>query len=823
MSKRDSNALYNRLMNKEGKRAEKLAEAKLKKKQEELQECTHAPKINKKFNKRMKQREQITKRVNDILEQRQKKLIQTKKIEKMKEEDELDQNCTFKPKINKKSINLTKNKWINKNRRELTESQERRAQTLMRLKQLIQEENKRCGVLLESLDYTNCNFEDEKQSLSKLNRAEQDLQASLGLNTLSASRDSRGSESSKWHRRSAKNSLSRSRLLKNLAASGEFPVKMLNLLERNRSLSRLDEQLEKKDILGYRKSSVPSTREDYRFLECSASNFRNASVEKALRLENLSTSQFQSKRDQVRSKFSSKLRRSEDCLQGLNPDSKNFSRHKAGKSATSFIGHQRRQSGSNLNLNKTTLAPAAKKTRGKNSSVSRPRKSVSRPKKESEKKESKVNRRKKAKKSIKTGTKKNNEKSIFKRKVVVLNENDEFESLEVYLEKQKKIQERLQEEKKMKEIDQQQRIVEQLGLQAHDINPPHIVFETPGKNAGTNQPSYESSKEHNKNLLIEKFQNIVKGIEHKQEHKQEPPKKGSKMRASTENLKNSKNSKKSTPAAEALKEVSNASSVSRKLHKRRASNAVTNFSEFDELDKALDTCQGSTVDFREIVKQNLRGQLSQPNQLFSEVGQFSQQRKIKKSRKVLKKQSREKIENKENLIDHQNYNIKSFSKLARDNKKVVPKSETRPRRARKRTRSKSKRLPPQIKGKFQEDRLSKKSSLNHDLSDTAILIRNSGESGVKQKNQIQRKTKKMVKNVFKGHLKKTSQQSSEQDTSLPPSFPPCTGAEAPKPGDIFKRDFLVINGQKIYFNEETLSNFIDPQRTAKLLGQATYK
>jgi hypothetical protein len=100
MTKQDSDALYNRLMERQGKKRERIAKVKRKYKQEQYMECTYKPKINKRKNGQRKMKG-ISKRVDEILNFREKKKEELKKRRLDREQDEL-KNCTFKPKINKK-------------------------------------------------------------------------------------------------------------------------------------------------------------------------------------------------------------------------------------------------------------------------------------------------------------------------------------------------------------------------------------------------------------------------------------------------------------------------------------------------------------------------------------------------------------------------------------------------------------------------------------------------------------------------------------------------------------------------------------------------
>jgi len=100
LTKEDSDALYQRLMDRQGRKKDRIAEAKRKYKREEYSECTYKPKINRKkgYRRNMKG---ISNRVGEILECREKKKEEIKKRRRLKEESEL-KNCTFKPKINRK-------------------------------------------------------------------------------------------------------------------------------------------------------------------------------------------------------------------------------------------------------------------------------------------------------------------------------------------------------------------------------------------------------------------------------------------------------------------------------------------------------------------------------------------------------------------------------------------------------------------------------------------------------------------------------------------------------------------------------------------------
>lgn len=103
-TKSDSDAFYKRIMDRQGKKRQKIAEAKKRYKQEEFLECTYKPKINRKKGKKRKMKG-ICNRVDEILQCREKKKMKIRKMREMEKEHEMNM-CTFRPKINKRKNNM---------------------------------------------------------------------------------------------------------------------------------------------------------------------------------------------------------------------------------------------------------------------------------------------------------------------------------------------------------------------------------------------------------------------------------------------------------------------------------------------------------------------------------------------------------------------------------------------------------------------------------------------------------------------------------------------------------------------------------------------
>lgn len=85
----------------QGRSRSKIAEVKKKYKKKEYSECTYQPKINKSSKKKTPYRKNITNRIDEILEQRERKRENLKKRQMLNKEKDLMENCTFAPKINR--------------------------------------------------------------------------------------------------------------------------------------------------------------------------------------------------------------------------------------------------------------------------------------------------------------------------------------------------------------------------------------------------------------------------------------------------------------------------------------------------------------------------------------------------------------------------------------------------------------------------------------------------------------------------------------------------------------------------------------------------
>lgn len=121
LSIQESNAIYNRLMEHQGKKKTRIAQVKKMYKTRQYSECTYQPKINK-SSKKITQRKNISNRVNEILEKREKKRELMKRREQKSKEIHLMENCTFAPKINRKKKKRKKRRE-SKNKRKLREQE----------------------------------------------------------------------------------------------------------------------------------------------------------------------------------------------------------------------------------------------------------------------------------------------------------------------------------------------------------------------------------------------------------------------------------------------------------------------------------------------------------------------------------------------------------------------------------------------------------------------------------------------------------------------------------------------------------------------------
>lgn len=108
-------------MEHQGKSKTRIAQVTKMYKTKEYSECTYKPKINKSCKK--SSRKGLPNRVSEILENRERKREILKKREQKNKEKDLMENCTFAPKINKRASKQKNNQRI-KNRREMSKDEE---------------------------------------------------------------------------------------------------------------------------------------------------------------------------------------------------------------------------------------------------------------------------------------------------------------------------------------------------------------------------------------------------------------------------------------------------------------------------------------------------------------------------------------------------------------------------------------------------------------------------------------------------------------------------------------------------------------------------
>ena len=101
MSKNDSDAVYERMMERQDLGKEKKIRLKKDTVLRAIKECTYKPRINKM--RQSTSMKNITERTAEILERRCKKRRYMKQKELLEIECELNENCTFTPKINQKN------------------------------------------------------------------------------------------------------------------------------------------------------------------------------------------------------------------------------------------------------------------------------------------------------------------------------------------------------------------------------------------------------------------------------------------------------------------------------------------------------------------------------------------------------------------------------------------------------------------------------------------------------------------------------------------------------------------------------------------------
>lgn len=112
LSLEESNAIYKRLMKTKDKSMSKIARVKKMYKRKEFEECTYQPKINRSSSKLVvkKNRKNLSNRINDILEEREKKRQKIRKEKDINKERDIIENCTFTPKINRKRSRVFKSR-----------------------------------------------------------------------------------------------------------------------------------------------------------------------------------------------------------------------------------------------------------------------------------------------------------------------------------------------------------------------------------------------------------------------------------------------------------------------------------------------------------------------------------------------------------------------------------------------------------------------------------------------------------------------------------------------------------------------------------------
>lgn len=112
LSLQESNAIYKRLMKTKDKSLSKIAKVKRMYKQKQFEECTYQPKINKSSSKLVvkKNRKNLSNRINEILEERERKRERIRLEKDQSKEMDLIKNCTFTPKINKKRKRTSKSR-----------------------------------------------------------------------------------------------------------------------------------------------------------------------------------------------------------------------------------------------------------------------------------------------------------------------------------------------------------------------------------------------------------------------------------------------------------------------------------------------------------------------------------------------------------------------------------------------------------------------------------------------------------------------------------------------------------------------------------------
>lgn len=111
---KDSTKIYDRSYKFEELREEKIQNMKISLMMDQMQDCTHAPKIN---NKQCKKTEKnIIRRTEEIIYKKQEKIHKKREEMHKRQEQEMDVHCTFKPTINRKN-----NKCLVKTKRDVND------------------------------------------------------------------------------------------------------------------------------------------------------------------------------------------------------------------------------------------------------------------------------------------------------------------------------------------------------------------------------------------------------------------------------------------------------------------------------------------------------------------------------------------------------------------------------------------------------------------------------------------------------------------------------------------------------------------------------